>query len=258
MVKSDLTVIPRWGSRVFAGLIGLYVAQTAALYVGGPDERAVLSAPARVGLALFRRHACQSCHQVHGLGGFLGPDLTNVVRRRSEEEIATVLANGRRQMPRFRLTDSEVEALVSYLEEIDRTGLSTASWRPASIAAVDWPREFAFGRSAGTWLPERVREGEALLRASGCGACHRPFAAGVAGAPDLTLARSRRSREQALAQIESGSGAMPGFPHLSAAERGALVDYVWWIGAQRARLAREVAGPAPRFRWSEVPWFAID
>lgn len=251
--------VPAWGPPVFLALIVLHVLQSVALYRGGttPEEWTALSPRAQDGLGIFRKNACHACHQVHGLGGFLGPDLTNVIRRRTPEEIGQVITSGRRQMPAFALNESDLEALTAYVTELDRTGTSTAAWRLPAVDAVHWPTRFAFtpGRTANA--PPAVRRGEELVNASGCVSCHRPFTVGVAGAPDLTLTRSRRDRRDANSQIAAGRGAMPGFSHLSPEQRRDMVEYVWWLGEHRARLARGIAGPGPEFRWGDVPWFTI-
>ncbi|MCH7870146.1 MAG: c-type cytochrome, partial [Planctomycetes bacterium] len=41
---------------------------------------------AKSGLAIWRENNCQACHQIYGYGGFLGPDLTNLMDRRPDED----------------------------------------------------------------------------------------------------------------------------------------------------------------------------
>lgn len=245
--------------RVFALLVVAYFAQGVALYRGGgePREWVTLSEPARAGQALWRKHACHSCHQIHGLGGFLGPDLTNVVRRRTPEEIADVLTTGRRQMPAFRMSADAIGTLVKFLEELDGTGTAVATWRPAALAGYRWPTGFHFaGRERAGGLRERLVAAEALVTANGCASCHVPFATGRAGAPDLTLTRSRRTAAEVAAVLRDGQGAMPGFTHLTASDCGLIAEYVGWLGERRASLgARASAGEAAR--WREIPWFEI-
>jgi nitric oxide reductase subunit C len=80
--------------------------------------------PARAsnGKQVWLSRNCQACHQVYGLGGYLGPDLTNVVPDRGVAHVRAVLKNGFRTMPKFELTDTEVDDLLIYLEYIGRTG----------------------------------------------------------------------------------------------------------------------------------------
>ena len=42
---------------------------------------------ARAGMRLWQENNCQSCHQFYGLGGYMGPDLTNVAARRDEQRL---------------------------------------------------------------------------------------------------------------------------------------------------------------------------
>lgn len=63
-----------------------------------------------------------ACHQVFGLGGYLGPDLTNVYSRRDEAYIRAFLQHGSAVMPDFQLSDNDMEALVAYLQILDQSG----------------------------------------------------------------------------------------------------------------------------------------
>lgn len=76
---------------------------------------------AKKGKLLYQQYNCQSCHQVFGLGGYLGPDLTRAYsdRSRGEKLIRAVLRSGGNRMPDFNLNDEEVESLVTYLKHID-------------------------------------------------------------------------------------------------------------------------------------------
>ena len=53
-----------------------------------------LSAEAARGRELWHEHNCQSCHQIHGFGGFLGPDLTNATLRLTDARLEAVLTGG--------------------------------------------------------------------------------------------------------------------------------------------------------------------
>ena len=90
-------------------LVVCFFGQTALVYLDYPPRAAAreLSDDAKVGLALWRKHNCQACHQIHGFGGFIGPDLTNVVGRRPEEDWSDVLTRGRKQMPAFEFDEQE-------------------------------------------------------------------------------------------------------------------------------------------------------
>ncbi|MGI9570032.1 MAG: c-type cytochrome [Desulfobulbia bacterium] len=77
---------------------------------------------ARHGQELFQEHNCIACHQFYGLGGYMGPDLTNVISNRGAAYAGAFIANGTTQMPNLGLGVDETAALVAYLEFVDTTG----------------------------------------------------------------------------------------------------------------------------------------
>ncbi len=81
-----------------------------------------MSDQARHGQALFQQHNCIACHQFYGLGGYMGPDLTNVISKYSPAYARAFMATGTTRMPNFNLTDDELDALVAYLSFVDSTG----------------------------------------------------------------------------------------------------------------------------------------
>jgi nitric oxide reductase subunit C len=85
-----------------------------------------LSENARSGKLLFQKYNCISCHQIYGLGGYMGPDLTNVASAEGKGEgfINGLLKYGTNRMPDFHLNDNEIKDLTAYLSYIDKTGKS--------------------------------------------------------------------------------------------------------------------------------------
>ncbi len=77
------------------------------------------------GQELFQRNRCWSCHQLYGLGGYLGPDLTNVYsdEKKGPLYIKAFLNSGVKSMPQFTFNEAEKEALVEYLKHVDQTGI---------------------------------------------------------------------------------------------------------------------------------------
>ena len=86
----------------------------------------LLSEKAKSGKLLYQQYNCTACHQIYGLGGYLGPDLTNLVSNTDKGPIyaKAILKNGTLRMPNFHLNESEVEDLLAYLIYIDGTGIS--------------------------------------------------------------------------------------------------------------------------------------
>lgn len=76
------------------------------------------------GKLVWQQKNCISCHQIYGLGGYLGPDLTNVYSTKGPEYIKVFLRKGTIVMPDFKLSEKEIQELLNYLKNIDQTGKS--------------------------------------------------------------------------------------------------------------------------------------
>ena len=109
---------------IFATLCLSFVFYSAYVYTMGTEASHLtpISDEARHGQELFQQHNCIACHQFYGLGGYMGPDLTNVISRYSPVYARAFLVAGTARMPDFNLADEEVDALVAYLEFVDTTG----------------------------------------------------------------------------------------------------------------------------------------
>jgi len=84
-----------------------------------------LSPTAVKGQQLFQSNRCWSCHQLYGLGGYLGPDLTNIYsdENKGPVYIKAFLNSGVKSMPRFYFNEEEKNAIVEYLKHVDQTGI---------------------------------------------------------------------------------------------------------------------------------------
>jgi nitric oxide reductase subunit C len=74
------------------------------------------------GKILWQKYNCNACHQLYGLGGFLGPDLTNEYSLKGPAYIRAFLQNGTAIMPDFKLNEGELKALTDYFQNIDASG----------------------------------------------------------------------------------------------------------------------------------------
>ncbi len=76
------------------------------------------------GRMVWQQYNCQSCHQLYGLGGYLGPDLTNVygTEGKGEPLIRAIIKTGVAPMPAFDLTAEETAQLVAFLKAADASG----------------------------------------------------------------------------------------------------------------------------------------
>ncbi|KAA9325683.1 c-type cytochrome [Adhaeribacter soli] len=89
-----------------------------------PENNKVVSSKAVQGKMLWQQHNCSSCHQLYGLGGYLGPDLTNTLssKGKGRDYAAAIMKSGTQVMPDFHLNDAEIEALLAFLEHADKSG----------------------------------------------------------------------------------------------------------------------------------------
>ena len=86
--------------------------------------QALLTGQAKNGKLVFQKYNCVSCHQIYGLGGYMGPDLTNVISNRGKLYATALLINGTDKMPDFNLSKQELSELIAFLEYVDKTGTS--------------------------------------------------------------------------------------------------------------------------------------
>jgi nitric oxide reductase subunit C len=94
------------------------------------------------GKHVWEINACINCHSLHGEGAYFAPEVGNVMTRwgvvDKPEDAFTTLKNwieamptrieGRRQMPRFYLTDEQIRDLSEFLIWADKT--DTQGWPP--------------------------------------------------------------------------------------------------------------------------------
>ncbi len=94
------------------------------LYSATSVKAIVVTKETAQGKILWQQYNCNSCHQIYGLGGYLGPDLTNVYSRRGQEYIKAFLRYGTNVMPNFNLRENEITELLAFLKNIDASGKS--------------------------------------------------------------------------------------------------------------------------------------
>ena len=110
---------------LFLGLMSAFVVYNAILYTSEKNYYEVkLSEKGIAGENIWLKNNCNSCHQIYGLGGYLGPDLTNVYSKKhaGESYIKAIVNSGIRSMPKFNFSETEKDNLVQFLKEIDQTG----------------------------------------------------------------------------------------------------------------------------------------
>jgi len=112
---------------VACSLMAIYLLYSFFVYTKGTENLIHLAAEEQVrvnkGKALFQQHNCIACHQLYGLGGYLGSELTTAYSdpQRGELWIRTFLQAGGERMPDFHFNAAEIDALISYLKYVDST-----------------------------------------------------------------------------------------------------------------------------------------
>ena len=83
----------------------------------------VITPLAQEGKLIFQQYNCISCHQLYGLGGYLGPDLTNVISVKGKHYVSAIIKNGMLKMPNLKVEDNEIAAIVEFLSFADSSGI---------------------------------------------------------------------------------------------------------------------------------------
>ena len=262
---------------LLAVLVLCFGVQTGLVY---SDVRsAPLSAAALAGRELWQRHACQTCHQFYGQGGFLGPDLTNAASRVDSTRLVSLLTVGSGQMPPLGFSDGETAAMAAFLREMDRPEIGRGELRmgvpgegAGAQAAFERAIEAALAEGAGGVAggaadeggagedPAQVAAGFAAYRIRPCAACHFPFRDSPVGAPDLSLVAGSLapdSLDQVLAEGRPLMGMPPPVPPLDDADRAALTAFLRFLEANRDGLeaATEAFAADRGLDWGALPWW---
>ena len=93
---------------IFSTLFTAFVIYSALVYTAQPNLTQSLPRTARVqhGQQLFQEHNCVACHQFYGLGGYMGPDLTNVMSLKGRAYAEAFIRAGSVQMPTKSMSNS--------------------------------------------------------------------------------------------------------------------------------------------------------
>ena len=94
------------------------------LYTNLPVKRIKQDRDAAAGKLSWQKYNCNACHQVYGLGGYLGPDLTNVYSVRGPPYIEAFLKSGTGIMPDFHLKQGEIKNLLGFFRQLNASGKS--------------------------------------------------------------------------------------------------------------------------------------
>lgn len=114
----------RFKSIVFITLLIAFLGYSTTLYLTEPTALQSPTVAAQKGKILWQEKNCISCHQLYGLGGHLGPDLTNVFAKRSEAYITAFLESGTQVMPNYNLRKEEIELFIEFFKYTNSTGVA--------------------------------------------------------------------------------------------------------------------------------------
>ena len=237
---------------LMTGLVAAFAVQSYLVYT---DDTALAITPLTdtelEGQALWRRHNCQSCHQIYGFGGFLGPDLTNAAGRLTHEHLDQILTEGRGSMPAFHFSSNEVTALESYLQALDETGIGQA--RRAPPVDTELLTQAIERQNREHPMEDEAREGMETFGGS-CSVCHTLFQSTALGpfvAPDLSTIAERVSNSEIDLVLANGRPAR-GMPasSLSPEGRRCVVRYFEWVATHRDALM-----PPGREDFDSLPWW---
>lgn len=132
-----------YGGSLFFIFIFLGLSVHSYLYVVNTATAAMpLTDSVARGKRVWEDNACINCHTIHGEGAYFAPEVGNVMTRwgvaDKPDDAFTTLKGwmeamptnvaGRRQMPRFHLTDDQIRDLSNFLIWADKT--NTQGWPP--------------------------------------------------------------------------------------------------------------------------------
>lgn len=132
-----------FGGSLFFFAIFLGLTAHSHLYVVNTSTASMpLTESVARGKRVWEANACINCHSIHGEGAYFAPEVGNVMTRwgvvdKPDDAFSTLKGwieaqpsrvPGRRQMPRFNLSDEEIRDLSNFLIWADKT--DTKGWPP--------------------------------------------------------------------------------------------------------------------------------
>ena len=81
---------------IFLTLFFAFATYSSWIYTGATDYGTVMTTRQQLGKKIYQEYNCQSCHQIFGLGGYLGPELTTAIsdKTRGEAYVKAFIENG--------------------------------------------------------------------------------------------------------------------------------------------------------------------
>ncbi|MEI6507067.1 MAG: cytochrome c [Bacteroidota bacterium] len=111
----------------FSFLFISYISYSLIVYfIGSGKYQKTLNTQALAGQLIWQQNNCQSCHQIYGLGGYMGPDLTNIMSDKNKGELYAkiIIRSGTQKMPKIDLNEEQIDQLIAFLKQVDESGKS--------------------------------------------------------------------------------------------------------------------------------------
>ena len=118
---------------IFSALFIAFTVYSSWIYTDATDYGTPMTERQQLGKKIYQEYNCQSCHQIFGLGGYLGPELTTIISDKTRGEAfarAFIENGGGTRMPNFKFNKEQTEALVDYLRYVDQNAFSYKNTSP--------------------------------------------------------------------------------------------------------------------------------
>ena len=114
-----------YNKLIIGSLVLLFIIYNIIVYSRGAFiQEQKLSETAIRGQQLWQDNNCTACHQFYGLGGYLGPDLTNIASDslKTDAYIKTMINLGKNAMPKYHFDDAQLQEFLAFFKAVDKTG----------------------------------------------------------------------------------------------------------------------------------------
>lgn len=122
-------------ATVVVSAVFLYLTYLSHMSFAARTHSENITAQVEHGKKVWERHACIDCHTLLGEGAYYAPELGNVIERRGEPFVRTVLETAAvqgwgttRKMPQFDLSKEDIDSLVEFFKWMNE--VDTNNWPP--------------------------------------------------------------------------------------------------------------------------------
>ncbi len=228
---------------LLGSLLVAFAFQTSLVYLddtADAPEQPVLTGKAMQGRQIWHAYNCQTCHQIYGFGGFLGPDLTNAMSRITRERLDSILTVGYGQMEAFHFQPEQIDAIEAYLRALNETGIGQArKGKPVDKERIS--KKIDDPVASENPMSEAAQRGRKIFESPfRCVSCHTLFRATPIGpnlAPDLSNVVERLSDRKIHETLADGRP-LKGMPAqgLKKEQQDEVIAFFKWVAENRTIL----------------------